>query len=47
VVTRLYAQLKKSSPELAERFAYLEMRGEAAARAASAGAAKEKVLWEE
>jgi hypothetical protein len=44
---QLYAQLKNSSPALAERYSYLEMRGEEAARASAVGQIKETVVWDE
>jgi tetratricopeptide (TPR) repeat protein len=44
---QLYAQLKSRSPALAEQYAYLEMRGEEAARAAAVGQMKERVVWDE
>ena len=42
-----YAQLKAKSPALAERFSYLDMRGEEAARASAVGRVKETVVWDE
>jgi tetratricopeptide (TPR) repeat protein len=42
-----YAKLKELSPELADRFAYLDLRGSQAARAADAAQLKGVVLWEE
>ena len=44
---QLYAQLKTRSPALAERYSYLEMRGEEAARASAVGRVKETVVWDE
>ena len=44
---QLYAQLKTRSPILAERYSYLEMRGEEAARASAVGRVKETVVWDE
>jgi tetratricopeptide (TPR) repeat protein len=44
---RLYGRLKALDPALAERFAYLELKGEEAARAAEAGVLRETVLWAE
>ena len=41
-----YGMLKAMSPELAFRYTYLDLQGEAATRAASAGQ-KERVLWED
>ncbi|MBL8966395.1 MAG: hypothetical protein JNG85_05245 [Spirochaetaceae bacterium] len=43
---RAYEALKRADPSLAERFAYLETRGEEATRAAQSGA-KEAVVWQE
>jgi hypothetical protein len=42
-----YNTLKALDPELANRFAYLDLRGEEAARAAEISQAKEVVIWEE
>lgn len=42
-----YAKLKELSPELADRFAYLDLRGSQAARAADPAQLKGVVLWEE
>lgn len=42
-----YDKLKTVSPGLAERFAYLDLRGDEAARAAAAGNLDSMVLWEE
>jgi Tfp pilus assembly protein PilF len=47
VSDQLYAQLKNRSPDLAERYSYLEMRGEEAARASAVGRIKETVVWDE
>jgi hypothetical protein len=44
---KAYEELKKIDPALADRFAYLELRGEDAARAADAAGAKEEVVWHE
>jgi tetratricopeptide (TPR) repeat protein len=41
----LYAKLKALDPGLASQFAYLDMRGEEAARAADASKAKEAMVW--
>jgi len=42
-----YRQLRERDPELAERFAYLALRGAEAGRAASAAGVKGAVLWAE
>jgi tetratricopeptide (TPR) repeat protein len=44
---KLYAKVKALDPRLAERFVYLELKGEEASRAAEAGAAREAMLWVE
>jgi tetratricopeptide (TPR) repeat protein len=41
----LYAKLKALDPGLASQFAYLDMRGDEAARAADASKAKEAMVW--
>ncbi len=46
-VRRVYDKLKLVDPDLAIQFAYLDMRGEEAVRAASIGSLKEIVVWEE
>ncbi len=40
-----YDELKKVSPELATQFAYLDLRGEEATRAADLSKAKEEFEW--
>lgn len=42
-----FSNLKKTAPELADRFSYLELQGKEAARAAEAGKAKGVVVWGE
>jgi len=42
-----YDKLKKVSPVLADRFAYLDLRGEEASRAAAAGDVEGVMVWEE
>ncbi len=42
-----YAQLKEKSPELAAKFAYLDLRGEDGTRAADVAGLKDIVVWEE
>ena len=44
---RAYAKLQDVSPSLANRFAYLDLRGEEAARAAQAGDVEGVILWSE
>jgi tetratricopeptide (TPR) repeat protein len=46
-VRKVYAELKARDPDLALRFAYLDMKGEEATRAAEIGGVSEVVLWEE
>ena len=46
-VKETYDRLKKVDPDLARQFAYLDLRGEDATRAAAIGRVKEVVLWEE
>ena len=46
-VKEQYGLLREIDPELAEKFAYLELRGDEAARASDAVQQKEKVLWDE
>jgi hypothetical protein len=46
-VKKLYAKLKDLDPGLADEFAYLDLRGDEAARAAEVIKAKGVVLWEE
>ncbi len=47
LVREFYKKLKSIDFDLASQFAYLELRGEEAARAAEIGAAKEVIIWEE
>ncbi|MBN1834494.1 MAG: tetratricopeptide repeat protein [Spirochaetales bacterium] len=47
IVSEMYAALRSRDPELAERYAYLEMQGSDAARAAAADRSTETVQWEE
>ena len=47
LVRKSYQELKRVDPDLADQFAYLDLRGEEAARAAEMSAVKEVVLWEE
>ena len=42
-----YEKLKAVDPDLADQFAYLDLRGEEATRAAEMSAIKEVVVWEE
>ncbi len=42
-----YEKLKVVDPDLAERFAYLDLRGEEASRAAEISKAKEVMVWDE
>ncbi len=42
-----YTKLKELDPELASRFAYLDLKGEEADRAAEIGQIKSVVIWEE
>ena len=46
-VRNMYARLKVLDDELAEQFAYLDLRGEEASRAAEISGLKEMILWEE
>ncbi|RLD33981.1 MAG: hypothetical protein DRI73_04585, partial [Bacteroidetes bacterium] len=47
LVSKTYQRLKAIDPNLAMRFAYLDLRGEEATRAADAAGMRETVLWEE
>jgi len=47
MAARLYAQLRELDPDLALRFAYLDMRGEEAVRAADTSGLTASVIWEE
>lgn len=44
---RSYEELKKVAPDLAQQFAYLDLRGEEATRAAEISGAKEVIIWAE
>ncbi len=46
-VKQTYTKLKEIDPDLAMQFAYLDLRGDDATRAAAIGRVKEVVLWEE
>ena len=46
-VRKQYDKLKKLDPELASRFAYLDLKGDEAVRAAEAAKIKEAVVWAE
>ncbi len=47
MVRETYDKLKSLNPDLAIQFAYLELRGDEAARAAEIGQSKEIVIWDE
>ncbi len=47
MVAKTYQKLKEIDPDLASRFAYLDLRGEEANRAADAAGMRDIVLWEE
>jgi hypothetical protein len=44
---RIYAEIKEADPKLAERYAYLDLRGTEGVRAANTSQAREDVLWVE
>ena len=46
-VKKLYAELKARDPDLALQFAYLDLKGEEAARAANIAGLNGVVVWEE
>jgi hypothetical protein len=46
-VRMAYDELKKADPAIAAQFAYLDLRGDEAARAADISKAKEVTLWAE
>jgi tetratricopeptide (TPR) repeat protein len=46
-VKQAYDQLKKVAPDIAQQFAYLELKGDEATRAAELSGAKETVIWAE
>jgi tetratricopeptide (TPR) repeat protein len=45
-VAKIYKELQTLDPDLAMRFAYLDLRGEEASRAADAAGIRQTVLWE-
>ena len=47
LVKKSYEKLKAVDPDLADQFAYLDLRGDEAARAAEMSAIKEIVVWDE
>ncbi len=47
LVKKLYAELSALNPDLAKKFAYLDLKGEEAARAVDTSKAKELVEWAE
>ena len=47
LVSKIYRQLEEVDPDLAQRFAYLDLRGSEGARAADAAGLREIALWEE
>jgi tetratricopeptide (TPR) repeat protein len=44
---KAYAALQVADPNLASRFAYLDLRGEEATRAADASGAKAVIIWQD
>jgi Tfp pilus assembly protein PilF len=46
-VEKLYAELKARDPSLARRFAYLDLKGEDATRAANVAGVNGVIVWEE
>jgi tetratricopeptide (TPR) repeat protein len=46
-VGKAYEELERIDPDLATRFAYLDLRGQEATRAADAAGLRDVVLWEE
>ncbi len=46
-VKKLYGELKMKDPDLARRFAYLDLKAGDATRASNAAALNEVVVWEE
>ena len=46
-VKKVYNRLKKSDPDLAMQFSYLELKGEETARAAGINELTETLIWEE
>jgi transglutaminase-like putative cysteine protease len=47
IAKKAYADLEAKNPELAQRFAYLDLRGEEATRAADANGVRKVVIWQE
>lgn len=47
VVKKLYTELKSVSPDLADQFSYLDLKGEEATRAADIMKVKDVVIWDE
>jgi tetratricopeptide (TPR) repeat protein len=47
IAKKAYADLQARDPELAQRFAYLDLRGEEATRAADANGVRKVVIWQE
>ena len=47
LVKDAYTKLKELKPELARRFAYLDLRGDDAERAAEIGNVKDEMIWED
>ena len=45
LASKSYDRVKELDPELAERFAYLDLRGDDAARAAHRGGLSEVTVW--
>ena len=44
-VSRMYGQLKELDPDLAQMYAYLDLRGEEASRAAEIAQIADMVMW--
>lgn len=47
MVRQKYSQLEEIAPSLALEYAYLDLRGDEASRAAEISGAKNLILWEE
>ena len=47
IAKKAYAELQAKDPELAQKFAYLDLRGEEATRAADANGVRKVVIWQE
>jgi len=47
IAKKAYADLQARDPELAQKFAYLDLRGEEATRAADANGVRKAVIWQE